>query len=272
MQSTVRVDTTTVAFTVTGHGPALLVLHGAGASKDINWGFLADRLVDRFTVIASDLPGSGDTVDDGDLLAYDAMLQQAIETVAAAGHQQFHVLGYSLGAHLAVALAAAHPSRVLSLTAIAGWLAPDAYMRLEFDLWQKLHATDPDTFARFAVLTGSHPDWLASASDAEVEGLIATFAHILAPGTGRQAEFITRTGLPTDEVARITVPTLLVALSADRQVPPAHTRALHEAITGSQLQLIDAGHIAPWQAPDALAQAVTGFLATRVPAAASRPA
>lgn len=45
---------------VLGEGPPILLLHGTGASTH-SWRDVAPRLVDRFTVIAPDLPGHGFT-------------------------------------------------------------------------------------------------------------------------------------------------------------------------------------------------------------------
>jgi pimeloyl-ACP methyl ester carboxylesterase len=236
-----------------------VLLHGAGASKDINWGFLADRLSERFTLVAPDLPGSGDTVDQDDPLTYDSLVAQVLAVADATVGRPFHLLGYSLGAHLAAAVAAADPAAVRSLTAIAGWVRPDAYMVLEFDLWQRLFAQSPAAFARFAVLTGSHPDVLATSTTEDVQGLVDTFTPILAAGTARQAEFITRTDL-TGRLPTVTAPTHVIGLTADRQVPPAHSRALHAAIDGAVMTEIDAGHIAPWQQPQDLVAAVEPFL------------
>lgn len=121
--ASVRVGEAEVAYSLTGSGTPVLLLHGAGASKDINWGFLTERLAGRFTVLAPDLPGSGETTDQDAPLQYAALVAQAL-AVAAVGGQRFHVVGYSLGAHLAAAVAAAAAQSVLSLTAIAGWVRP----------------------------------------------------------------------------------------------------------------------------------------------------
>jgi magnesium chelatase accessory protein len=41
-----------------GEGPALLMIHGTGASSH-SWAALADILADRFTLVMPDLPGQG---------------------------------------------------------------------------------------------------------------------------------------------------------------------------------------------------------------------
>ncbi len=46
--------------TVTGKGPALLLVHGLGSSRQV-WRPIADRLAEDFTTIAVDLPGHGDS-------------------------------------------------------------------------------------------------------------------------------------------------------------------------------------------------------------------
>jgi len=66
-------------------------------------------------------------------------------------------------------------------------------------------------------------------------------------------------------LAAIGVPTLVLAGSADQVVPIAHLRALHEAIPGASLALIDgAGHVPITDRPDDVTVLVRRFLAQRV--------
>jgi len=63
----------------------------------------------------------------------------------------------------------------------------------------------------------------------------------------------------------IRVPTLVLSGAGDQVAPPAQLRALHEAIPGSSLALIDgAGHVPVREKPDEVAAAVRGFLSQRV--------
>lgn len=66
-------------------------------------------------------------------------------------------------------------------------------------------------------------------------------------------------------LAAIEVPALVLAGSADRVVPLAHLRALHEAIPGASLAVIDgAGHVPITDRPDDVTLLVRRFLAQRV--------
>lgn len=56
-------DGTRIAYDVTGQGPALMLLHGAGKTRQ-DWGKVGyvDRLKDDFTVIAIDIRGTVDAL------------------------------------------------------------------------------------------------------------------------------------------------------------------------------------------------------------------
>src|SRR3954471_21690687 len=59
-QSMVPVEGATVSATVGGRGPAVLLLHGYAETAQM-WKPLAVALAPRFTVLAVDLPGIGDS-------------------------------------------------------------------------------------------------------------------------------------------------------------------------------------------------------------------
>jgi 3-oxoadipate enol-lactonase len=66
-------------------------------------------------------------------------------------------------------------------------------------------------------------------------------------------------------LSEIDVPALVLAGSADQVAPLAHLRALHEAIPGASLAVIDgAGHVPITDRPDDVTDLVRRFLAQRV--------
>jgi 3-oxoadipate enol-lactonase len=65
----------------------------------------------------------------------------------------------------------------------------------------------------------------------------------------------------TARLSRISVPTLVIASSADVSVPPAQSRAMADAIGGAQWALIeDAAHLSVLEQPAAFEAAITAFL------------
>jgi pimeloyl-ACP methyl ester carboxylesterase len=101
-----------------GSGPPVVLLHG-WPSTWYEWRFVMPRLAERFTVIAPDLRGLGDS--SRPLTGYDK------RTVAddvwrlmteKLGHASFHLVGHDWGGPTAYALAASHPEAVTRLAII----------------------------------------------------------------------------------------------------------------------------------------------------------
>lgn len=92
-----------------GSGSAIVFLHGLGASAH-TWGAVTAKLADRFTTVAVDLPGHGDSPapDDPDAFTRDAALR-AIVAVLATLDGRAVLVGHSLGGYLALAHAATRP-------------------------------------------------------------------------------------------------------------------------------------------------------------------
>ena len=53
-----------LAYSDDGEGPALVFVHGIGSGR-YRWAPVVDRLVDDFRCVSVDLPGHGDSPDEG---------------------------------------------------------------------------------------------------------------------------------------------------------------------------------------------------------------
>ncbi len=99
-----------------GAGPALLLLHGYPQTHCI-WHKIAPRLAQKYTVVASDLRGYGDSskpagAPDHGNYAKRAMALDQVEVMQALGYPAFHLAGHDRGARVAHRLALDHPQRV----------------------------------------------------------------------------------------------------------------------------------------------------------------
>jgi pimeloyl-ACP methyl ester carboxylesterase len=92
-----------------GDGVPLLAIHGLGGSGRY-WQGLADRIGDRYRVIAPDLAGFGSS--DKPDIAYDRGIHLADLAAAAPDDERIAVVGHSLGGVLAALWAAGNVSRV----------------------------------------------------------------------------------------------------------------------------------------------------------------
>jgi haloacetate dehalogenase len=105
-----------------GEGPPLLLLHG-WPQNHLEWARIAPALAQRFTVVAMDLRGYGDSskpADDAAHASYSKreMARDCVSVMRHFGFEKFAVVGHDRGGRVGHRLALDHPERVSSLTVI----------------------------------------------------------------------------------------------------------------------------------------------------------
>lgn len=151
---------------VGGSGPPLLLLHGHPQTH-LTWHKVAPALAKRFTVIATDLRGYGDSEKlPGDPAHANyskrAMAADQVTVMTALGFDRFDVVAHDRGARVAHRMALDHPDRIERLVLLD--IAPTATMYAQtnrefatryfwwffliqpFDLPERMIAADPDHF------------------------------------------------------------------------------------------------------------------------------
>jgi pimeloyl-ACP methyl ester carboxylesterase len=105
-----------------GEGPPLVFIHGMGVSSE-SWKAQMDALEDRFTVVALDLLGHGRSPvpADPELYSRDGALDDLDEVLDSLdpGLGKPILVGHSLGGYLALAYAATRPDRIRGLVVLA---------------------------------------------------------------------------------------------------------------------------------------------------------
>jgi Predicted hydrolases or acyltransferases (alpha/beta hydrolase superfamily) len=250
-----------VHYRVDGSGEPLVLVHGTGGDAESNWALVVERLAREWTVIRPDYAGSGATEDDGRPLTADYLTAQIMAAAEAAGFGSYHLLGFSLGAALAAKIAGDFPERVRSLILLAGFQSSrDARSKMQFELWRDLMAANRRAMARLILLTGFSPDAVAAfGADGVAQAVEDTLTGINWDGMVRQVELDLAIDV-SDSIAKITAPTLSIGCTHDHMVPPAHARALAEAIPSARYAELPTGHLAPMEQPDALVDIVVSFL------------
>ncbi|MFM9973597.1 MAG: alpha/beta fold hydrolase [Beijerinckiaceae bacterium] len=114
-----------------GSGPPVLLLHGYPQTHAI-WHRVAPELAKRFTVVATDLTGYGDsakpTSSAPDHAPYrkSTMARDQRLAMQALGHERFHLVGHDRGGRVAHRLALDFPDAVQTLTTLD--IAPTLHM------------------------------------------------------------------------------------------------------------------------------------------------
>jgi haloacetate dehalogenase len=104
---------------VGGSGPPLLLLQG-WPQTHLEWRHVAPLLAQRFTVVATDLRGYGDSSkppggDNHAAYSKRAMAQDQVEVMRQLGFERFAVVGHDRGGRVACRLALDHPQAVTRL-------------------------------------------------------------------------------------------------------------------------------------------------------------
>jgi haloacetate dehalogenase len=105
-----------------GDGPPLLLLHGFPQTH-VMWHKVAGRLAERFTVVATDLRGYGDsekvsTAEDHSTYSKRAMAHDQVEVMRVLGFDRFQVVGHDRGGRVAHRMALDYSKRVTRLSVL----------------------------------------------------------------------------------------------------------------------------------------------------------
>ena len=227
-----------------GEGPPLVYLHSAGGEMD--WTAFHDGLARHFSVIAPAHPGFAlseglDKIDDIHDLAWhyvDFFEQFKLKNVP--------VVGFSLGAWLAIELAILRPELVgkLVMADAAGVHVPGApaaeWFIDDLDKLRRLLFFDPNGKIATEIMP-AQPD--------EIQLLMFLRAREAAARVGWNP-YLHDPKLP-QHLHRVKCPTLVLWGRNDQLIPLAHGQFYAQHIPGARLEVFDeCGHMLPYEKTD----------------------
>jgi pimeloyl-ACP methyl ester carboxylesterase len=118
---TAKVDGINLHYLTAGHGTPLILLHGY-AETSLMWKPIIPALAERFTVIAPDLPGIGDSDIPADGLDMKNAAVRIHDLAKSPGVQKAEVVGHDIGLMVAYAYAAQFPAEVTKLVLMDAFL------------------------------------------------------------------------------------------------------------------------------------------------------
>ena len=268
-----------VIYRIAGSGPPVVLIHGM-VNSSRHWQDVALRLADRYTVVAPDLIGHGDSAaprGDYSLGAHAAGIR---DLLAAIGIDRATIVGHSLGGGVAMQFFYQFPQRVERLALVSsGGLGHDVSPLLR-------SAALPGVSAMLSV--AAHPRVLdgLGALGARLErrgsgkgpavGAVVRALRPLGEAGAREAfvhtlrAVIDRHGQRVSAADRLyllgAMPTLVVWGERDQTIPLAHGRATHQAVPHSRfVTLPRAAHFPHLEDPEGLARALRDFVETTEP-------
>src|SRR5688500_663896 len=265
-----------VSYRTAGSGPALLLLHGITNSSE-TWERAASLLSDRFTLIAPDLLGHGESATPRGDYSLGAHASGARDIANALGHERVTVVGHSLGGGIAMQYAYQFPERTERLVLVSsGGLGREVHILLRAASLPGADYVLPALTSRRLVGLGRGIGGLLGQVGLQPAGDVAVLARgfaSLANQGSRQAVLRTVGSVIEPGGQRVSaserlalaarLPTLIVWGEEDSIIPPAHGAAAHAAMPGSRFESFPgAGHMPHDDDPIRFAALLTEFCET----------
>jgi pimeloyl-ACP methyl ester carboxylesterase len=118
---TATVDGVKLHYLASGHGPAVILLHGYTQTSRM-WRPIIPVLAEKFTVIAPDLPGIGDSGIPSDGLDMKTAAARIHSLARSLGIEKARVVGHDIGLMVAYAYAAQFPAETEKLVLMDAFL------------------------------------------------------------------------------------------------------------------------------------------------------
>jgi len=239
--------------------PLLMMAHAMGTSHEI-WDWQVPALADRYRVLRYDWRGHGQTDAPPGAYTLAQFEADAVGLMDALAIDQVNWVGISTGGMIGQGLAINYPDRIASLalcntTSMANpwyksWVAErqavvkESGMDPVWDMTHKLWFTDA----------------FADAQSPEYEHIREIFVRTPVAGYLGGTSAVADLGyLP--ELNKVSVPTLVIAAGDDPVTPVDHSEAIHQAIPGSTLVVVDGQrHFSNVEQPDRFNQPLVQFL------------
>lgn len=245
-------------------GPVLVLSHTLATSRAM-WRRQVPHFARQYRVVSYDMRGHGESAAPDYPYSLEMLAEDVVGLLDGLGAERPAIfLGISIGGMIGQALALRHAARfravilsnTVSRTPPEGrpmWEERIAAFRkdgmesqvqptLERWLSPEFRARDPETTKWVADMIRGTP----------VAGMV---------GCARAIQALDY----TDELARIALPTLIIAGEKDPGVPMAAARTIHDRIEGSHFATLPAFHQAPIEVPDQFNRIVDDFLAALKP-------
>lgn len=255
-----------VVVTGAADGPVVVLAHGFGCDQNM-WRLVVPRLAERCRVVLFDHVGSG----GADPAAWDARkystlagyAEDVLELCRELDLRDVVFVGHSVAAMIGVLAAAAEPTRFAKLVLVAPsprYLDDDGY-RGGFsaaDIDELLDSLESNYLGWSAVMA---PVIMGNPDRPELgEELTNSFCRTN-PDMARVFARATFLSDNRADLARVTVPTLVLECAEDVIAPREVGAFVHAGIAGSTLVTLDAvGHCPQLSAPEATAAAISEFV------------
>jgi pimeloyl-ACP methyl ester carboxylesterase len=253
-----EIDGVKIAYRINDDGlrddrKSLVLIHGSGCDHTL-WDYQFEALGSVFNIIGVDLPGHGQSEGAGeqDVGRYVEWVRKIIEALPL---RKPFIAGHSLGAAISLTVAVKYGEMLSGIVPVGGGVTMPVNEKILDGIRNDTAATLA-FIARFSVNKKNREKFVQPL----VDGMLKVSTEII------YGDFLSCDRLDiTEEIQKITVPTLVICGEDDKMTPPALSRYMEEKIPGAELALIeDAGHFVMQENVEAFNGALKDFV-QRIP-------
>ena len=251
----VEVNGERLHYLMEGSGPAVVMIHSMGIDAAM-WRGQFDALSGRYTCIAFDCRGHGDSTYNGRFVVADVAADHKAG-LDRLGIGACHVMGLAMGGPVALSFAAQWPEAVRSLVLADTFVDMREVGGARIPEWSKnIRATPMEEFGRNYAESrlmkwapaGAHDTLARTIAKVPPEAYIDVMKAIF------EIDFL-------DELATVECPALVLWGECDDVTPIEHARQIADGIPGAEMRTIpEAGHIPNIDQPDAFNRHLATFL------------
>lgn len=249
-------------YEVTGEGDPVMLIAGLSGNGR-GWGPQVERFAEGHTTIVPDHPGTGGSSEPSNGYEIENHAADMADLIRQLGCGPTHIVGSSTGGAIAEVMALDHPDVVRSIAPVSAWARADDFFRHQFAVRrQTLLEEGIAAYAELTALFLYSPAFMRT-NYADVRAwcdMVATRgarAEIMAA----RIDMIMRHD-QYDRLGAITTPTLVLVGRDDACTPVHLSEELASLIPGSELMVLDGGHLIYKENPEAFFETVRKFLST----------
>jgi pimeloyl-ACP methyl ester carboxylesterase len=268
-----------ISYRIAGQGPVILLIHGI-AGTAATWTAVQERLAERFTTIAPDMPGHGVSDKPAGDYSLGNLASTLRDLLVALGHERATLVGHSLGGGVAMQFSYQFPAQTERLILVSsGGLGRDVNLILRAaclpgaDLFLATVAgplaAAGSSIGRALGRVGWRPapdiqevaSGFASLADTSTRTAFLHTLRSVVGTTGQRVNASNRLYLAAE------MPTLLIWGENDPIIPAHHAQSAHERMPGSRLiTFAGSGHMPHLDEPTRFAAALLDFMDETEPA------
>jgi pimeloyl-ACP methyl ester carboxylesterase len=270
-QHRMRIDGREVNYVDVGEGPALVLLHGLGASWQ-SWLENVPEFARDHRVVAMDLPGFGYSEMPVEDISIEYYANWTFRLLEALGIDAAALVGNSMGGFVAAEMAIRRPDRVQRLAVVSAAVLWQTYRRAQplVQLARLSDAIVARALARTTDDVATRPrlrSWALATAGFRYPHLIPKeLAHEMVRSARRTDGFLPAleaiADFPLeDELPKISCPVLIVWGAHDTLVPVKDAKRMEELIPDSRRVVFErTGHVAMLERPERFNRLLREFL------------